>query len=502
MSFIKNDGNTFTQATEVSTTDSILISQNVGVRRATLSQVATGLGFITSADIDSFVTSAEASALAQGIVDGSGFITSASAASLFLTKTSSSAFMKQTEADALYLTKVSSSAFIKQTEADALYLTKTSSSAFMKPAEADALYLTKTSSSAFAKFTDIPFTSATLGIQYTGQKISVSCSSSLVAMGTFSDVGYNFVEYNWSPAAGTQAVRFAVFGKTNHVGVSADISGVGHYGGVIGYGYKDALGTDALVIGVEGRVGVNRGTANVASAFITAFDTCAENSAGGTALYGVGFYMAPLTNHGQYQNKYFGFNSNSDWIFRTDGIAEVGLQQVVPRNRLTVANNRYYGIEGINALFSATPMTSSVLWMAPWVCPEKKVWTRVGVVVDGAVAGCNGVFGLYADSAGAPGAKIFESSSVPFTTIGIKEATVSVTVFPGTYWLGCRALGGTGNPTLVYAGVDSWKNGTTGATAQDGVAYMAATVSSLPASASSLSFGGGGFAPYMFMRVV
>jgi len=312
--------------------------------------------------------------------------------------------------------------------------------------------------------------------------------------------GSSYSELDWQPAASTTGVRFAQVAYARH-STANSITGVGHLGGVLGYATKsNATGTDELLIGVEGRVGATTGAVTTAAAVTATFDTNTENA--GTIAVGIGFYLPTQADDGHITSKFFAFNPNANYITRTAGIIETsnGDQQVIPRDRAAVVTGRYYPQAGITALFANTVITRNVMWAVPFVCPTKTTWTKMGATVGTAVASSVLRFGIYKDVNGVPSTLILDAGTVSSATIGEKEVTISQSLDAGIYWLVVAMQGGASDGNITWASVNSWETmGMTSATAQDGT-YFIAAAGALPSSFGTGTYGGGGFAPHIWMR--
>lgn len=310
----------------------------------------------------------------------------------------------------------------------------------------------------------------------------------------------------WAPAANTTAVKFAISGLAQH-STNNDITSTGHMGGVLGYAQKTGTGTDALVLGVEGRVGAVAGVVTIGAAVVGTFDTNAENA--GTMDYAAAFYVPTQSDAGHITNKFAFWNNNADWQVRSNGpivlaSSTTGDQQVIPRDRGAVATNAYYPIAGVTGLFASTSHGRNLAWAVPFICPEKTTWTRAGFTNGIGVASAVGRMGVYQDSAGRPGARIADFGTVTagVADTGAREITISQQLEAGVYWLVIAIQGGASDNSITYASVNAWETmGMTAATAQDGCCYVAAA-GALPDPFGSPTVTGGGFAPFMWLRKV
>lgn len=141
------------------------------------------------------------------------------------------------------------------------------------------------------------YNSSTSAFVNNGQ-ISSTVTDTSTGQADFNDVGSPwYAEMNWNPVADNSTdVRFAIVGYGRH-GSATSMTGVAHYGGVLGYAAKNnATGTDAFVTGLEGRVGARLGAITTAAAVTATFDTNTEND--GTMFIGIGFYVPDQTDSG------------------------------------------------------------------------------------------------------------------------------------------------------------------------------------------------------------
>lgn len=91
-------------------------------------------------------------------------------------------------------------------------------------------------------------------------------------------------------------------------------------------------------------------------------------------------------------------------------------------------------------------MTADVLQCSRIVLAEDVFFTRIGVYVVTAAAGCTIRVGVYRDSDGVPGA-LAGGANLNAGTTGVKEANTSGLLTAGIYWLAAVAQGGT--PTVT-----------------------------------------------------
>lgn len=93
---------------------------------------------------------------------------------------------------------------------------------------------------------------------------------------------------------------------------------------------------------------------------------------------------------------------------------------------------KYPGIAYVNG----NP-TINQLKLAPIIIPKRMTIDQFAIEVVSGVATSLFRIGFYADTGeGYPGARLFESSALDTSTTGSKTAAASLTVNPGTYWIG------------------------------------------------------------------
>jgi hypothetical protein len=161
--------------------------------------------------------------------------------------------------------------------------------------------------------------------------------------------GTTYTGFDWTAGASTDAVRFAAIAYAEHSG-NGDVGGVGHMGAQLMYAQKTGTGTDALIIGGEGRVGAVAGTITIGAALVGTFDRNDENA--GTITYGAGFYFPDQADDGHVTNKYAFWNNDADWSIRSQG----------PINARGLLQHRDKNIEGATAWvhFDATGGTPTI----------------------------------------------------------------------------------------------------------------------------------------------
>lgn len=151
-------------------------------------------------------------------------------------------------------------------------------------------------------------------------KLLVNSTDATTAVASFQQVaGGAYMGMDWT-ATSTTGVRFSIVGYGKHSG-NGDITSTGHLGGILGFAQKTGTGTDALVIGVEGRVGAVAGTVTLAAAHLATFDTDTEDA--GTMTTAVGYYMGDQSDAAHITNKYSFFSDDAAWTLRNDGPATI-----------------------------------------------------------------------------------------------------------------------------------------------------------------------------------
>lgn len=97
------------------------------------------------------------------------------------------------------------------------------------------------------------------------------------------------------------------------------------------------------------------------------------------------------------------------------------------------------------AASSNTSMAKDQLRVMPFWVPRRTTFERHGVNCTG-VASSGFRPGVYRDSSGLPGALVSDGGVLATTSTGFVEATISITLDRGWYWVG--GAGQTANPTL------------------------------------------------------
>lgn len=141
-----------------------------------------------------------------------------------------------------------------------------------------------------------------------------------------------YIQQDWAPAADSAGVRFGAAVLARH---TTGNSSTNHYGALLGYATKNhATGTDALVVGVEGRVGAVLGAITIGAAVLGTFNTNTEDA--GTIEYGAAFYLPDQTDDGHITNKFAFWNNDSGWQVRSQG----------PINARGTLQQRDHNVEG------------------------------------------------------------------------------------------------------------------------------------------------------------
>jgi hypothetical protein len=96
-------------------------------------------------------------------------------------------------------------------------------------------------------------------------------------------------------------------------------------------------------------------------------------------------------------------------------------------------NNYYFGYL-MNGLGTTTSLTANRIYYIPFYVRKKTTFTRIGFVIS-ATAGLIARFGIYNAANGVPTSLVLDCGTVSTTTTGEKEATISVTLNTGFYFL-------------------------------------------------------------------
>jgi hypothetical protein len=119
--------------------------------------------------------------------------------------------------------------------------------------------------------------------------------------------------------------------------------------------------------------------------------------------------------------------------------------QAAPRNG-SLTTGRYYCEPG--PLHGATAQNQDRLRVSPRHIDGQTSFDRIGSHVTTGAASSTIRWVVYADSNGYPGAVLLDTGAVgDAATTGFKEATISLTLSTGRYWIGAVCQGGA--PTLM-----------------------------------------------------
>jgi hypothetical protein len=109
------------------------------------------------------------------------------------------------------------------------------------------------------------------------------------------------------------------------------------------------------------------------------------------------------------------------------------------------ASGRYYGCPLIGETYSSRTLTlvANTMYAMPFLAGATvgRAYDRISVHVTTAAAGKSCQLGIYADSAGVPGALILDAGNVSAATTGGKEINIAQTLARGWYWLACLSDG-------------------------------------------------------------
>jgi hypothetical protein len=115
------------------------------------------------------------------------------------------------------------------------------------------------------------------------------------------------------------------------------------------------------------------------------------------------------------------------------GGSELFVGRVV--GRLYAYDHCFSGVVGSGNLGIADRMYAS-----PFLVWEEEDFDRIAISVTG-TAGTIARLGVYADSAGRPGALVLDAGTVATGSTGYKSITISLTLAPGVYWLAVSSDG-------------------------------------------------------------
>ena len=137
-----------------------------------------------------------------------------------------------------------------------------------------------------------------------------------------------------------------------------------------------------------------------------------------------------------------GFLSSTDWnTFNNKQNALgytplAGVHSIVPMASGDVTYN------GLAASTSATNQTGLVVRVAPYIPAQSITTSNLFISVTTATAGALCTIVIYSDLNGLPNTRLYESSDLDCSTLGLKTATTSFSFVAGTrYWLGIKTNG-------------------------------------------------------------
>lgn len=300
------------------------------------------------------------------------------------------------------------------------------------------------------------------------------------------------------PMTASSAVYAGRLSMVRHLGPGA-ITGQGHIVGELGVAEINADVAGAYA--VEGRIEQVAGSTTVSACFIAAAKSDSEG-AGGTVAVHADFLSNNFANHSHISAKYTLLNNDPNKKLRTLGPVELPGGVVIPRDRAAVVAGRYYPVEGVNGLYANTALSRGVAWAVPFVCPERTTWTKIGFTLGTGVASAVARLGIYTDVAGKPGALVLDAGTITCGTgdVGVREITISQQLDAGFYWLVIQSTGSASDTSITWAGMNGFNiMGMSSNTANDSTQYFANAVA-LPATAPATTYGGGGFAPFLWLR--
>lgn len=139
----------------------------------------------------------------------------------------------------------------------------------------------------------------------------------------------------------------------------------------------------------------------------------------------------------------------------TSGDAVTAIVTSAALGNLGVGGGDYFrsGYYALGMPFTGTPqtlaMTLSRQYFIPYFVPVRRAFDRIGINVLTAGTSNAVRLGIYANAGGTPGVLLLDAGTVSSTTTGLKEATISLTLDPGWYWMSCAAQGGTA-PNITF----------------------------------------------------
>lgn len=302
-----------------------------------------------------------------------------------------------------------------------------------------------------------------------------------------------------APASGSTAVYVGELMQVNYAG-PGNLTGQGHIVG--GLGRCKVSDSVAGAYGIEGRVDVLTGTTDFACGHTAAAMTATDGAAGTVTVW-ADYYSDNFSDHAYIYAKYSLYNADANKKIRTLGIIETANGEVMPRDRASIKTGRYYPVEGVLALYAATATTRSVMWAAMFVARERATWTRIGFTLGTGVASCVARLGIYSDVGGQPSTLALDAGTIACGTgdVGTREITISQQLDAGVYWLVAQFTGSASDPAITWCGINGYNLIGMSATTGNDVTCYAANASTLPGSFGTPTFTGGGFAPFLWMRV-
>lgn len=152
---------------------------------------------------------------------------------------------------------------------------------------------------------------------------------------------------------------------------------------------------------------------------------------------------------------------------------------------------------------TAAPGAGNLMVRPIVVPPSGATIGRLSIEVTSSAAGSTVIPCIYSSgSNGLPASLVDQGSALDATSTGVKEATVSITLAGGVYWLGAVAQGG--NPTLRsvagrLAGIQL--QSTAAFASNNSGVYQTSVTGSLPATFTAAPGADTSTCPAVFMRV-
>ncbi len=303
-----------------------------------------------------------------------------------------------------------------------------------------------------------------------------------------------------APATESQAVFFGAMAKAKYAG-PGNLTGQGHIVGSIGV--VDVRDTVAGAYGLEGRLDMLGGALTFGAGCTIAANTVTDGATGSVTVW-ADYYSPLFSDHSYISVKYSLYNADPDKAIHTLGRITNSRGEIQAADRASIRSGRYYPIEGVNALYASTPTGRNVMWAALFVARERATWTRIGITLGTGVASCVARLGIYSDANGAPGDLVLDAGTINCDTgdVGTREITISQSLDSGVYWLVVQMTGSASDPAITWAGLNGYNLiGMSAPTGNDSCCY-AANSGALPGSFGAPTFTGGGFAPFIWLRVV